>query len=101
MLHHAVCGPHLTAVCERYGLMPEADRIWNALVYNDSLAFAVARLLLWTDPAALPAVGDADAALAYYARNWRPQWWERGMPEPGRWAGSYAEAMDAVAASAA
>ena len=48
---------------------------------------------LWTDPKALPPVGDVDAAWALYLRTWRP-----GKPKPDSWAGLYQRAMAAVQA---
>ena len=58
-----------------------------AIPQGDGLACAFARLLLWTDPAELPDVGDVDGAWDYYQRNWRP-----GKPGPDRWPGNYAAA---------
>ncbi len=55
---------------------------------DDVLAIAFARLLLFTDPRPLPALGDQEGAWAYYLRNWRP-----GKPHPDRWAGNYAKAL--------
>jgi hypothetical protein len=99
VLDHPKAGPRLKAVCARLGRLPEDYRIWNAIVYDDKLAYACARLLLWSDPAPLPAFGDEAGALAYYARNWRPQWYGLGEAEPGRWAANYAAAMAAVTAN--
>ena len=59
----------------------DPDAIYAALEYDDVLAAGVARLLLWTDPKALPPVGDVDAAWALYLRTWRP-----GKPKPDSWA---------------
>src|SRR5690606_38323275 len=39
-----------------------ADAVWQALEYDDVLAGVFARLLLWTDPQALPALGDVNGA---------------------------------------
>jgi len=61
---------------------------WPALQYNDAVACAFARLLLWSDPALLPAVGDRAGAWAYYRRLWKP-----GRPDAGRWLSSYATAV--------
>jgi len=55
------------------------------------LAAGVARLLLWTDPKALPAIGDADAGWSLYLRTWRP-----GKPHPKTWPALYAQAMAVV-----
>ena len=52
---------------------------------------AFARLLLWTDPAPLPALGAAVRAWAYYRRNWRP-----GKPHPETWPEMYQNALSFV-----
>jgi len=48
----------------------------------------VARLLLWQDKAALPAIGAKEHAWDYYLRNWRP-----GMPHRSAWDGNYNQAL--------
>jgi hypothetical protein len=65
---------------------------YAAIQYNDPLACVIARLLLWSDPAALPAVEDASGCWDYYVRNWRP-----GKPDETRWTAAYATACSAVA----
>jgi len=59
------------------------------MAWNDTLAACMARLLLYTDPRALPATGEQDAAWEYYIRNWRP-----GMPHPQSWGARYDKAME-------
>jgi hypothetical protein len=54
--------------------------IWAQLEHDDILAAVFARLLLLTDPKALPALDDEGGAWAYYLRNWRP-----GKPHPEDW----------------
>lgn len=67
--------------------------VWQALAFpqGDPLAFTFARLLLWTDPAPLPALYDEAAAWAYYERNWRP-----GAPSRERWSRVYPDALAAM-----
>jgi hypothetical protein len=65
--------------------------IWSALEDDDVLASGLARLLLWTDPKPLPALGESDAAWDYYERNWRP-----GKPKRRTWRGFYEAAMQEV-----
>src|SRR5690606_15646346 len=55
-----------------------SDAVWQALEHDDVLAGVYARLLLWTDPAALPEVGDVEGAWLLYLRCWRPGAWTRG-----------------------
>ncbi|WP_241122458.1 hypothetical protein [Achromobacter xylosoxidans] len=89
-LHPASKG-HLAALCRARSVACDPDAIYAALEYDDVLAAGVARLLLWTDPKALPAIGDADAGWALYLRTWRP-----GEPHPKTWPALYAQAMAAV-----
>lgn len=70
-----------------------AATLFEAMAWNDLLAFTFARLLLWQDRAPLPLVGAQGTAWAYYLRNWRP-----GLPDADRWAKVYPEACAAVAA---
>jgi hypothetical protein len=65
--------------------------VWDELATDDVLAFAFGRLLLTTDPKALPQLGDEQGAWACYQRNWRP-----GKPHPERWPANYAAALAAV-----
>ena len=67
---------------------------YAAIQYNDPLACVIARLLLWSDPEPLPAVGDASTCFDYYVRNWKP-----GKPDETRWGAAYATACATVAAS--
>jgi len=55
----------------------------------DSLALIMARGLLWSDPAPLPAPGEEKVAYEYYRRCWRP-----GKPSWTRWQTAYGAAMD-------
>lgn len=88
---HAASKDHLGALCKARSVACDPDAIYAALEYDDVLAAGVARLLLWTDPRALPAVGDVDAGWSLYLRTWRP-----GKPHPQTWPALYAQAMAAV-----
>lgn len=63
------------------GVQADNLAIWNAIEYDDVLAAALARLLLYSDPYTLPEVGDAEGAWKLYLRTWRPGAYERGGPE--------------------
>lgn len=89
-LHPASKG-HLAVLCKARSVACDPDAIYAALEYDDVLAAGVARLLLWTDPKVLPAVGDADAGWALYLRTWRP-----GKPHPQTWPALYRQALAAV-----
>jgi hypothetical protein len=91
MTHPATCG-HAHRVCAELGVPWERLDIWAALEKNDLLALTFARLLLYSDPAAMPAVGDYDEAWKLYAvRTWRP-----GKPHRDTWNGYYDEARAAL-----
>ncbi len=91
VLTHPASRDKIKAVCAELGVPCDAESVYEAMVENDVLAAAMARLLLWTDPTPLPAVGAVQAAWEYYARNWRP-----GAPHPEAWAARYKTAIDVV-----
>lgn len=77
--------PHqLAVVCAYLDIPFDATTVFEAMAWNDRLSCCMARLLLWTDAAPLPAVGDANGAWAYYQSNWRP-----GAPHPEVWPTNY------------
>ncbi|HSH49486.1 MAG TPA: hypothetical protein VK991_12950 [Halomonas sp.] len=78
-------------VCADLHYDPDAHVVYNALADNDILAACFARLLLWTLPHPLPAIGDADTAWTQYLECWRP-----GKPHPKQWGKSYARAIEAM-----
>jgi len=69
----------------------QQSEAWEALQYNDAVACAFARLLLWSHPAPLPAIGDQAGAWAYYRRLWKP-----GRPDAKRWLSAYPIAVSTV-----
>ncbi|MFY3402250.1 hypothetical protein ACOTJC_28770 [Achromobacter xylosoxidans] len=79
------------AVCKARGVPATTDAVYAALDQDDVLAAAFARLLLWTDPKPLPALGETDQAWDLYARTWRP-----GKPHRQTWNALYNRAMEAV-----
>lgn len=72
VMAHDSSARYARAVCAIRELTFDSAAIHAALATDNELAAAFARLLLWTDPRALPAIGDAEGAFAYYNRNWRP-----------------------------
>lgn len=90
---HLASKDRLAALCKARSVSCDPDAIYAALEYDDVLAGGVAQLLLWTDPKALPPVGDADAAWSLYLRTWRP-----GRPHPQTWPALYAQATAALEA---
>lgn len=70
---------------------PRDVAIWNAIEHDDILAAGLARLLLWSDPYALPPLGHSQRAWDLYVRTWVP-----GKPKPEKWEGNYKRALDFV-----
>lgn len=81
------------AVCAQWDIPWKAETIYDAITWNDPLAFAFARLLLWADPSPLPALGDESGGWALYERVWRP-----GKPRPETWSAIYAQSLTLVTA---
>lgn len=79
-------------ICRTRDLPFNATALWNAIETDDVLAAAAARLLLFTDPKRLPALGDEKGAWNLYLRVWRP-----GKPHRATWPDLYAEALAEVA----
>jgi hypothetical protein len=79
------------AVCKARGIPATTDAAYAALDQDDVLAAAFARLLLWTDPKPLPALGETDQAWGLYTRTWRP-----GKPHRQTWDALYNRALEAV-----
>jgi hypothetical protein len=90
LAHHSTA-THARIVCGLRDVKPIVTDVHAALEFDDVLAAAFARLLLWTDRHALPALGDERGAWAYYLRTWRP-----GKPHADRWPANYAEALRLV-----
>jgi hypothetical protein len=91
VLTHPASRDKIKAVCAELGVSCDTATVYRDMADNDILAACMARLLLFTDAAALPAVGEVEAGWQYYLRNWRP-----GMPHPEAWPGRYATAMGVV-----
>jgi hypothetical protein len=73
-------------LCEAASVRWDRDAVWRAIEGHDRLAYALARLLLLTDPYAIPR--DGDAGWAAYQRIWRP-----GVPNQPKWPASWAKAL--------
>jgi hypothetical protein len=79
-------------VCDARMVPFTTQAVWEALETDDVLAAAFARLNLYGDPFALPAVGQCNAAWELYLRVWRP-----GKPHPDKWPARYDAAVRACA----
>ena len=90
-----------TGLCVVRGVAPAAADVWEAIEHDEILAAGLARLLLYTDPARLPALGDEAGAWDLYLRTWRPGAYSRGDAAQRaalrkKWAANYAAALEAV-----
>ncbi|TMN24515.1 hypothetical protein [Pseudoxanthomonas sp. X-1] len=104
VLGHVQTALAANALCRARGVDPEASAVHAALERDDILAAGFARLLLWSDPAPLPAVGDVNGGWQLYLRTWRPGAYTDGTPAQrvrlrGKWAGYYATAREALEAA--
>lgn len=93
VLTHPASRDLAVAVCTERGLSNGTlvQSAYDALPDDDVLAACFARLLLWTDPRALPKIGAKQEAWDYYLRNWRP-----GKPHAKTWSGVYDTACGIV-----
>ncbi|EHK66011.1 hypothetical protein [Achromobacter arsenitoxydans] len=99
---HAATSAAAARLYQARGVQARDAAIWDAIEHDDVLAAGLARLLLWSDPGRLPAVGDEQGAWALYLRTWRPGAYERGSLAQraelrAKWGRNYALAMDEVA----
>jgi hypothetical protein len=91
VLHHAATRAHAATVCAHRGIRARERDVYEALEVDDLLAACFARLLLYSDPAPLPLIGEESRAWDLYLRTWRP-----GRPHPRRWPSCYDRACRAV-----
>lgn len=89
VLTHAATKAVARRVCTDLVVPAAQADVYSVLDQNDVLACAFARLLLWSDPKALPDTEDGGWDL--YTRTWRP-----GKPHRERWAASWAAAKVAL-----
>ena len=95
VMSHALTADIARRVSAAAGVAWDRDAIWRSFTKpeGDQLAAAFARLLLFADPAPLPAPSAAseDAAWACYLRNWRP-----GKPNRETWGRFWATALAVI-----
>jgi len=84
VLTHPSSKDKIKTVCDALLISCDVNTVYEAVAWNGFLATAMARLLLYTDAAPLPKVGNVQGAWDYYLRNWRP-----GAPHPEVWPGKY------------
>lgn len=93
VLTHEDTWAYARGACVDLDVLPTAPGVYIAMEYQDALACAFARLLLWTLPRPLPKVSDVDEAWTQYIGLWRP-----GKPRPNSWLKNYLDAWSAVQA---
>lgn len=91
VMTHPVTTKRAKRVCEILGVHFTQQAVYTAMLIDDLLGCAFARLLLLSDPRPLPALGDVSGAWNYYTRNWRP-----GKPHIKTWPDMYEQARRAM-----
>ncbi|AVO56155.1 hypothetical protein [Ectopseudomonas mendocina] len=91
VLRHAASREHAVRICDKRGVSPVPEQVYQRLEHDDVLAAAFARLLLWTDAWSLPALGETSRAWDLYIRTWRP-----GKPHRSTWDSLYERALAEV-----
>lgn len=91
VLKHPASKTKAALLCKARGVDAEPYAAWAALETDDVLAAGFARLLLLTDPRALPAITDPVGAWDCYTRNWRP-----GKPHIETWGKFHKWAVEAL-----
>jgi len=84
VLTHRASQPLIYSVLDRLDYDHSPDTSYAAIEHNDVLAFAYARLLLWTLPDALPGREEAAEGWDQYVDGWRP-----GKPVRRTWDAFY------------
>ena len=101
VMTHAATKPHLQKACRDLKVPFDRQTIWQALENNDDLAVVCARLLLYSDPKALPPLRDVEGMWQYYLRNWRPGAYFNGSATAqkslrSKWGTNYSTALKEV-----
>lgn len=85
VLTHKASSERIAKICELFNVEPSVIPLWEAMRYNDIVAAATARLLLYTLPSKLATT--AAEGWNQYVAAWRP-----GKPHPTTWAVCWARA---------
>lgn len=89
ILNHRQTKAIATAICRDYDIEPTEQGLWEAMRYQDIVAAAAARLLIYTLPSPLPTT--AEQGWQQYIDAWRP-----GKPHPATWAGHWKTAEKTI-----
>lgn len=82
VLNHRSTAVRMAKLCADYNVMPTAPGLWEAMRYNDVVAAAAARLLVYTLPKGLPTTEQE--GWEQYIAAWRP-----GKPHVRTWAANW------------
>ncbi|MCO7468855.1 hypothetical protein NJG16_02095 [Stenotrophomonas maltophilia] len=93
VLNHPSTRAAAAALCAARDVDASQAAVYARLDRDDILAAGFARLLLFTLPQRLPAIGNVSQAWAQYLDAWRP-----GKPHINRWPACYRAAVEAVKA---
>lgn len=91
VFNHPATAALTKVVCASLDVAPTIASIYAALEQNDTLAAALARLLLWTLPNPLPAKDNPEGGWQQYISAWRP-----GKPHRETWDANYTHAWSVV-----
>lgn len=89
VLNHYSTKDYAKDICSNLLIDKDEDMVYDAIIYNDPLACAMARLLLWTLPNSLPEIGDKDTAWDQYISAWKP-----GKPHRDTWDDFYEKSLE-------
>lgn len=92
VITHPASAPFVQPILTDLDLTTSSDveiMCHNIIGYNDILAAAFARLLLWTSPKQLPSAFQEQEAWQYYLDCWRP-----GRPRPEAWTNSFKQGWE-------
>lgn len=78
VLTHRAVAAHMRAICQDFNVTATPAGLWEAMRFNDIVAAAAARLLIYTLPSKLPET--ADQGWKQYISAWRP-----GKPHQSTW----------------
>lgn len=85
VLTHRSTAERMRKVCVDFNVTPTPQGLWEAMRYNDVVAAAAARLLIYTLPKGLPKT--AEEGWEQYIAAWRP-----GKPHAVKWQANWGAA---------
>lgn len=88
VLTHPVTREIAEKTCDKLRIDPGTE-IYSAIRYNDGLAGAFARLLLWQYPGRLPNIDESSLGWDQYRDLWRP-----GKPRLESWGANFKKGWD-------